>query len=64
MFSESRSIVDDTEEFIDELFPVYIRYVLELDCNISQNGFRTKSLRNLLKEGDLLRIRKKVGFLY
>ena len=62
MFSENRSIADDTEQFIDELFPVDIRYDLELDCYIHQNGFRTKSLKNLLREKGLLRINKKLDF--
>lgn len=36
---------DNTEEFIEDVFPVDIRYSLQIDCRISQNGFRTFWLR-------------------
>lgn len=32
---------DDTEEFIDDLFPVYEQYDVEIDCNVFGNGFST-----------------------
>ncbi|MCT3440156.1 nucleotidyltransferase [Limosilactobacillus fermentum] len=36
---------DNTEKFIEDVFPVDIRYSLQIDCCISQNGFRTFWLR-------------------
>lgn len=36
----------NTEEFID--LPINIQYALEIDCSVSQPGFRTYSLRYLL----------------
>ena len=40
---ESRSY-KDTEEFIDELYPVLERYSVGIDCQISGNGFREMSV--------------------
>lgn len=44
MISESFSIhksqkFDDTEEFIEDLYPVYEQYDLTIDCKVSGNGF-------------------------
>ena len=38
----------DTEEFIEDKYPVDIRYALELDCTVSQNGFRPTLLRTMI----------------
>lgn len=38
----------DTEEFIEDKFPVDIRYNLEIDCEVSQNGYRENDLRYFL----------------
>lgn len=35
----------NTEEFIEDEFPVDIRYALKIDCEVSQNGFRSIFLR-------------------
>ncbi|MCW2404421.1 hypothetical protein M2336_001050 [Sphingobium sp. B1D7B] len=35
----------NTEEFIEDMFPVDIRYSLRLECEVKQNGFRTILLR-------------------
>lgn len=35
----------NTEEFIEDHFPVDIRYALKLDCEVAQHGFRTILLR-------------------
>lgn len=34
----------DTEEFIEDRFPVDIRYDLQIDCSVSQKGFRENSV--------------------
>lgn len=38
----------DTEEFIDDRFPIDIRNSISLDCEVSQNGFRERFLREML----------------
>jgi hypothetical protein len=38
---------NNTEEFIEDKYPVDIRYNLEIDCTVSQNGFRDQSLREM-----------------
>lgn len=39
---------DDTEQYIEDKYPIDIRYNLEIDCEVSQNGFREHSLRHML----------------
>lgn len=39
----------DTEEFIEDKYPIDIRYWISLDCEVSQNGFRTNFLTEMLK---------------
>lgn len=39
----------NTEEFIEDQFPVDIRYALRLECQVSQNGFRTMYIRAATK---------------
>ena len=52
-----------TEEFIDEKFSVDIRYNLDIDCNVTQDGWRPFLLRKYLGEGsNLLRKNKKLDF--
>ncbi|RNA64008.1 nucleotidyltransferase [Chryseobacterium nematophagum] len=38
----------NTEEFIENLYPVVIQYGLEIDCEIKQNGYRDGMLREFL----------------
>lgn len=38
----------DTEEHIEDRFPIDIRYTLEIDCEVSQNGFRKEMLRDMI----------------
>lgn len=62
---ENRSAVAaeiDTEEFIEKMFPVDIRYDLSIDCVVSQNGFRDSTLRKLLLEKKILRHNKQLSF--
>jgi len=40
----------NTEQFIEDLFPVNIIYNLRIDCRVSQNGFRDFMLRRALCE--------------
>ena len=40
---------EDTEQFIEDMFPVDIRYSLDIDCTVTQDGFRPKLLSLILK---------------
>ena len=55
-------IYKDTEEFIEDLFPVDIRKTLKIDCTVTQNGFRPHRLRDMLRTRTLLRPRKSLDF--
>lgn len=39
----------DTEEFIEDKFPIDIREHLKIDCEVRQNGFRKFFLRDILR---------------
>lgn len=47
------------EEYIEDKYPVDIKYRLKIDCEVSQAGFRTEFLRKML---DRLRVNKKLKF--
>jgi Second Messenger Oligonucleotide or Dinucleotide Synthetase domain/Adenylyl/Guanylyl and SMODS C-terminal sensor domain len=53
---------DNTEQFIEDMFPVDIRYNLKIDCDVSQNGFREYSLSELLRRNFRLKPEKKLKF--
>lgn len=53
---------DDTEEFIEDRYPVDIRYTIRLDCAVKQNGFREHSLRDMLTKKIPLLARKTLEF--
>lgn len=53
---------DDTEQFIEDRYPIDIRYNLELDCDVSQNGFRENTLRAMLLKHIPLLAHKKLVF--
>ena len=38
---------ENTEEFIEDIFPINIRYSLRLNCNVTTNGWRVKLLRDI-----------------
>ena len=52
----------DTEEFIEDRCPVHIRYDMELDCDVTQKGFRPDTLRSLLRRKLLLPREKQLDF--
>lgn len=39
---------DDTEQFIEDMYPVDIREHVNLDCTVTQDGFRPLGLRDML----------------
>ena len=47
-FSASHSY-RKTEEFIEDRFPIDIKHSLRIDCTVSQNGFRDRLLREILR---------------
>ncbi|ANZ39634.1 nucleotidyltransferase [Lentzea guizhouensis] len=52
----------DTEEFIEDRYPVDIRHTVLIDCTVSQDGFRPQKLRTMLQHRWPLRPRKKLLF--
>lgn len=60
--TESASLFSNTEEFIESQYPVDIRYSIAIDCTVSQNGWRTASLREMLRQRTLLLPSKELDF--
>lgn len=54
----SRYSCANTEEFIEDFFPVDIRYDLRLNCNVTINGWRPRLLRSLFA----ISLRRKLEF--
>ncbi|WP_422485990.1 nucleotide-binding domain-containing protein [Vibrio harveyi] len=52
----------DTEQFIDDLYSLDVKYSLVLDCDVSQNGFRENTLRHMLARRIPLLAKKKLLF--
>ena len=50
-FSSSAAGYTDPEQFIEDLYPVDIRYNVTLDCEVKRNGFREALLSKLLAFG-------------
>lgn len=61
-FAEAAHYWRNTEQFIEDQYPVDIRYNMEIDCDVSQNGFREHPLRYLLSHAIPLRINKSLNF--
>ncbi len=53
---------DDTEEFIEDRFPVDVRHSVTIDCKVTQNGWRPLSLREMLQSGTFLHANKELDF--
>ncbi len=53
---------NDTEEWIEDRYPVDIRYEIEVDCTVTQNGFRAQTLRTMLAKRFPLRAGKSLAF--
>jgi len=51
-----------TEEFVEDLFPVDIRYSINIDCDVSQKGYMGRSLREMLSKALPLLAEKKLSF--
>lgn len=59
-FSQYR--YSNTEEFIEDSFAVDVRYALQIDCKVSQDGWRDFFLLDYLKQGKWLRPKKNLDF--
>ncbi len=53
---------DETEEFIEDMFPVELKYSLQIDCKVTQDGWRPDFIRNMLRNRTPLRTNKKLEF--
>lgn len=51
-----------TEEFIEDKYPVDIRYDLSIDCEVTQKGWRPTKLRQMLARAQLLQPQKTLDF--
>lgn len=51
-----------TEQFVEDLFIVDVRYYIELECKVSQNGFRDMLLTKILSTHGILRKNKSLDF--
>lgn len=52
----------NTEQHIDDLYPIDIRYNMKLECEVSQNGFRDNLLKNMIAKKIPLLINKNLHF--
>ena len=43
-------IYTDTEEFIEDMYPVDLKYNLKIDCEVEKDGFRTMPIVRYLNE--------------
>lgn len=60
MLNDTRA--NNTEEFIEKKFNVDIRYSLKIECEITQNGYRTGLLREFLQKKIRIQNQKKLKF--
>jgi len=51
-----------TEEFVEDLFPVDVRYDMRIDCEVTQRGFRPMRLLNILTGHGFLLPQKSLHF--
>ncbi|PSL08122.1 hypothetical protein CLV30_10189 [Haloactinopolyspora alba] len=60
--TESAFNFKDTEQFIENWFPVDIGETLTINCQVAQSGWRPASLRDMLRTGSLLLPNKDLDF--
>lgn len=53
---------DETEQYIENRFPIDIRSSLRIECEVSQNGFREFLLRDMIARRIRLSVSKKLRF--
>lgn len=52
----------DTEQFIEDIFQVDIRYSLNIECKVTQDGFMPRLLSSILKDEIYLQPKKSLEF--
>lgn len=52
----------NTEQFIEDLFPVDIAHAVAIDCEVTQDGWRTRPLRRMVSNREPLLARKELDF--
>ncbi len=60
--SHSKAQYQNTEEFVEDRFPIDVRYHLRINCEVTQKGFRAEMLRELVRKYSFLRPDKKLRF--
>jgi hypothetical protein len=58
----SKASWDDTEEFVEDLMRVDVRYDVEIDCTVTQDGFRPQLLSSILQSAGSLMPKKDLLF--
>lgn len=53
---------DDTEQFIEDFYPVDLEYELNLECTVTQDGFRPANLRDMIRDHVWLKPNKHLKF--
>ncbi|MFA1551891.1 nucleotide-binding domain-containing protein [Actinomadura chokoriensis] len=61
--SEASQASKDTEQFIEDLYPVDITGSVDIDCEVTQNGWRPTRLREMLRTRAPLRADKSLKFI-
>ncbi|GAA1997051.1 nucleotide-binding domain-containing protein [Brevibacterium samyangense] len=59
---ESVRSFDDTEQFIEDRYPIDIAHSVKIDCEVTQAGWRPTSLREMLRDKVLLMPNKNLRF--
>ncbi|WCK57139.1 nucleotidyltransferase (plasmid) [Aneurinibacillus sp. Ricciae_BoGa-3] len=59
---EDGFLYDETEEFIEYMFPLNIKYNLVIDCEVRQDGFRVGTLREFMQRQTPLMPKKELTF--
>lgn len=60
--TKAAQIWQNTEQFIEDKYPIDIRYALKIECEVSQNGFRQHFLTEMLRNRIPLLASKKLQF--
>jgi len=61
-FASNARTWDNTEQFIEDHYPVDIRYTLKIDCDVKQNGFRENRLSAMIARKIPLLAKKTLEF--
>lgn len=51
------------EQYIEDLYPINISYLLKIDCEITQNGYRSFLLRDIITKNIMIKQNRKLKFI-